>query len=61
MLKFINAGKYESAMETLWSSIFWFKNNLVIGPKEDRRSDDPGSGIDKAILINQEHDYQTAF
>jgi len=48
-------------METCWSSIFWFKNNLVIGPKENRRSDDPGPGIDKAILINQEDHYQTAF
>ena len=61
MVKFINANNWQSAMETCWSSIFWFKNNLVIGPKEDRRSDDPGSAIDKPILRNQNVIYRTVF
>jgi len=32
----------------------------VFGPKEDRRSDDPGDAIDQPILLSQDFKYQDA-
>ena len=46
MENFISQDNPTSAMESCWSSIFWFRNNLVMGPLVDKRSDDPGEQID---------------
>lgn len=47
-----------SAGEYFHSAIYWYRNNLVLGPKE--RTDDPGEKFEDKMFENQTDEYRTA-
>lgn len=47
-------------IDTLFSAIFWYKNNLVLGPQGAIRANDPGEKYDLELLKFQSDEYQQA-
>jgi hypothetical protein len=48
-----------NATESIYASIVWYKNNLVLGPTN--RSDDAHGPIEEKLFQEQSTDWQTKF